>query len=130
MRGAVGSSIPPYEVRCPRCKVSFPVETRRCIHCGGATSAAPSTVGAGVSAGPIDLGGAEGRASGPFGGATGAAGSPTASPPFPPEEIDAAEGEAAGPVSWGASLLRSFGSLIWIGALVAFSMIRNCQGEG
>jgi hypothetical protein len=27
----------PYEVRCPRCDVSFPVETRKCIHCGGPT---------------------------------------------------------------------------------------------
>lgn len=27
----------PYEVRCPRCDVSFPVETRICIHCGGPT---------------------------------------------------------------------------------------------
>ena len=29
-----------------------------------------------------------------------------------------------------ATLLRSFGSLFWIIALVAFSMLRNCQGEG
>jgi len=27
----------PYEVRCPRCDVSFPVGTRTCLHCGGAT---------------------------------------------------------------------------------------------
>jgi hypothetical protein len=27
----------PYEVRCPRCDVSFPTETRQCIHCGGPT---------------------------------------------------------------------------------------------
>ncbi len=25
----------PYEVRCPRCDVSFPVGTRTCLHCGG-----------------------------------------------------------------------------------------------
>ncbi len=24
----------PYEVRCERCRVSFPLGTRRCIHCG------------------------------------------------------------------------------------------------
>jgi hypothetical protein len=24
-----------YEVRCERCKTSFPPETKRCIHCGG-----------------------------------------------------------------------------------------------
>jgi hypothetical protein len=27
-----------YEVRCPSCAVTFPVGTRRCIHCGGATT--------------------------------------------------------------------------------------------
>jgi hypothetical protein len=26
-----------YEVRCPRCNVSFPVGTRTCLHCGGRT---------------------------------------------------------------------------------------------
>ncbi len=26
----------PYEVRCARCRVSYPVGTRRCIHCGEA----------------------------------------------------------------------------------------------
>jgi hypothetical protein len=25
----------PYEVFCPRCRVTFPVGTRSCIHCGG-----------------------------------------------------------------------------------------------
>lgn len=28
---------PQYEVRCPQCDVSFPIGTRRCLHCGGAT---------------------------------------------------------------------------------------------
>lgn len=27
-----------FEVRCPSCNVSFPVGTRRCIHCGARTS--------------------------------------------------------------------------------------------
>jgi len=35
----------PFEVSCPRCRVTFPVETRRCIHCGGPTG--PSREGAG-----------------------------------------------------------------------------------
>ncbi len=26
----------PYEVHCERCRVSFPVGTRRCLHCGEA----------------------------------------------------------------------------------------------
>ena len=25
----------PYEVFCPRCKVTFPVGARHCLHCGG-----------------------------------------------------------------------------------------------
>ena len=29
---------PVYEVRCPTCAVTFPVGTRRCIHCGGPTT--------------------------------------------------------------------------------------------
>lgn len=39
-----------YEVRCPHCRVSFPVGTRRCLHCGGPTRAegepAPDLLGA------------------------------------------------------------------------------------
>jgi hypothetical protein len=31
----------PFEVRCERCRVTFPVGTRRCIHCGGPTGGAP-----------------------------------------------------------------------------------------
>ena len=35
----------PYEVRCPRCDVSFAPETRTCVHCGGPTgSGAPALV--------------------------------------------------------------------------------------
>ena len=38
---AVQSSQPtPFEVYCDRCRVTFPLGTRRCIHCGGPTSAA------------------------------------------------------------------------------------------
>jgi len=45
----------PYEVYCTRCKVSFPVGTRVCMHCGGpigrAATAAPTLRGPA----PIDL---------------------------------------------------------------------------
>jgi hypothetical protein len=27
----------PFEVHCARCRVTFPLGTRRCIHCGGRT---------------------------------------------------------------------------------------------
>src|SRR5262249_60861160 len=45
--GRVESSRPdaPFEVYCARCRVSFPVGTRRCVHCGGPTgpSRAPAS---------------------------------------------------------------------------------------
>ena len=31
-------TLTPFEVYSPRCRVTFPVETRRCVHCGGPTS--------------------------------------------------------------------------------------------
>ena len=56
----------PYEVYCFRCRVTFPVEARRCLHCGGplagrnerARSVSP-LVGAGPSATTPDGGEAE-----------------------------------------------------------------------
>lgn len=119
----------PYEVRCPRCDVSFPVETRRCIHCGGPTSAAGapapvvidakdmppwirSSEDAGRSPGGYDDAGSGGGGSVP--------GSGDADRGDVPEEA---------PSSLASTLLRTFGSLFWIIALVAFSILRNC-GEG
>jgi hypothetical protein len=32
----------PFEVYCERCRVSFPIGARRCIHCGGPTTASRS----------------------------------------------------------------------------------------
>jgi hypothetical protein len=29
-------ALTPYEVYCYRCRVTFPAEARRCLHCGGA----------------------------------------------------------------------------------------------
>jgi hypothetical protein len=37
-----------YEVYCNSCRVSFPVGTRRCLHCGSATSAERGAAGARV----------------------------------------------------------------------------------
>jgi len=31
-----------YEVRCPHCNVSFPVGTKRCLHCGARTVHGPA----------------------------------------------------------------------------------------
>ena len=31
----IEGALTPYEVYCFRCRVTFPVEARRCLHCGG-----------------------------------------------------------------------------------------------
>ena len=36
----------PYEVYCFRCRVTFPVEARRCLHCGGQLSGRGERAGA------------------------------------------------------------------------------------
>ena len=108
-----------YEVRCPRCDVSFPVETRRCIHCGGPTAASASPP-------PMAV---ETVSSFPWS-------RPQETPTGAPED-GAAPGGGGGselpeeaPTSTGATLLRTFGSLIWVVALVAFSILRSCSDEG
>jgi hypothetical protein len=35
----------PYEVFCHQCRVTFPVDARRCVHCGGRLSASRSPGG-------------------------------------------------------------------------------------
>lgn len=130
----------PYEVRCLRCDVSFPVEAKRCIHCGGPLAASETGALHGVFPGPLETApaGSGARGSFPIPGSA-----PTSSPstqpspspgsgpillPGDPGDPDDAAGERA--PSLGASLLRSFGSFFWIIALVAFSLLRNCQAEG
>lgn len=121
----------PYEVRCPRCDVSFPVETRRCIHCGGPTASSDAVAATSATPAPT---------------------TPTSGPPAPigietegsypwsrrrdartraPSDPIAPGAEAPAPdeatPSLGASLLRSFGSLFWIIALIGFSIMRSCS---
>lgn len=126
----------PYEVRCLRCDVSFPLETRRCIHCGGPTSsfgaAAATTTGMTGTTGPLTP--SSGTSPAPIGIETGG--------PFPwsrPREPESPRAPGANlpgaelpdpdevPQSPGATLLRSFGSLIWIVALIGFSIARSCS---
>ena len=127
----------PYEVRCLRCDVSFPLETRRCIHCGGPTSASRSGAEAGAGMGaPIQgpLATTSGTSPTPIGIETGGpfpwsrsreAGAPaTPGPSVPGGELPDPD-EA--PQSPGAMLFRSFGSLIWIVALIGFSIVRSCS---
>lgn len=109
----------PYEVRCSRCDVSFPVETRRCIHCGGPTVASDSA--------PV---GVDPGSSFPWSrpqpdsstAPTREAAAPVGVGPGPASELP----EEA-PPSVASSLLRTFGSLFWVIALVGFSILRSCS---
>lgn len=109
----------PYEVRCLRCDVSFPVETRRCIHCGGPTSASSAGVDVAAFTGRVEAG---------------APGSAAPSSPAPISLGDRADpdepggpGDAPPQPGIGVTLLRSFGSLFWVIALIGFSLARSCS---
>jgi hypothetical protein len=110
-----------YEVRCPRCDVSFPPETKKCIHCGGPTTEKGAATLAHWE--PRDLSRS-----------TAVEASPIEPEPSPIFSIEMAQSEAQPEdpetdSSLLRTLLRSFGSLIWIILLVAFTMARSC-GEG
>lgn len=108
-----------YETRCPRCNVSFPPETRKCIHCGGATGKPRAQLVETWTANESRDSISEGPA------------------PIEPEDESIFSMETAGPGEEGAesgsslprTLLRTFGSLIWIGLLIAFTLARDCGGE-
>lgn len=137
MRGTAS----PYEVRCLRCDVSFPLETRRCIHCGGPTSSSGAVAGLGALM-PGPLAPASGTSPAPIGVETDGpfpwsrsrdsdalpssrpASRPAPGPGIPGAELP--ESDEA-PQTPGAKLLRSFGSLIWIVALIGFSIVRSCS---
>ena len=137
-RGEAGAGdVSAYEVRCPRCQVSFPIETKTCFHCGGATG--PAATGAAEAPSSVfeDEGYAiqeledfeaeapraiDVLADSPFGSAAGSA---------PPETLDSdrvAPSEEGTP-PFARSLLRSLPSVIWVLLLVGFSLARSC-GDG
>ena len=95
-----------YEVRCPRCDVSFPPETRKCVHCGGRTGR--------QAAAPLVEQWIE----------------PEPDPFFSmqPTAGEGGEGETESS-SLPRTLLRSLGTLIWVGLLIAFTLARNCGAE-
>ncbi len=152
--GSEGAYTPAhFEVRCPRCDVSFPPETRRCIHCGGPTSKPGPNKGRDwvhTTDGDSANGGASASspsAGSPSAGSDSMAGwerelergrdrnrefepEPRYTPePFGGQERAGAEaGEGQG--SWPRTLLRTGGSLLWIVVLIAFTLMRNCTKEG
>jgi len=44
----------PYEVYCTHCRVSFPVDTRVCVHCGQRIGRSAALAGAPVGPGPFE----------------------------------------------------------------------------
>jgi len=118
----------PYEVRCPRCDVSFPPETRKCLHCGGPTGKSgrafaeqwiatdPGAMAPGIPTAPTTASSPE-----PI--------EPEGAPIFTMDAVGAEAEDAESQSSLPRKLLRSFGSLIWIGLLIAFTLARSCDGE-
>jgi hypothetical protein len=122
-----------YEVRCPHCDVSFPVETRTCIHCGGKTVAASEAPSVSMGALPVfefdsdfdrsdesPLAFPAGESTGEFDSMQPA----TASS----ERLEGGEVDSEAP-SVGRSILGSVGSLVWIALLIAFSLSSRMCGE-
>jgi len=100
-----------FEIRCPSCDVSFPPETRRCLHCGGRTGPARFQV-AGL---PPELLTRD-RAS-----------ESDSSPPFD-GEISALPMGDPEPGKTVGGWLKAGGSLVWIGLAVVFALMRACGG--
>jgi hypothetical protein len=104
-----------YEVRCPSCDVTFPIGTKKCMHCGGRTG--PSHIRVAERALPYSpIGGGE---------AVGDAGSPPTHDLEPLSQGSLHDDESAP----RRGLLRSAGTLIWVLMLVGFSLMRACTDE-
>lgn len=129
MARTTSEGVPAYEVRCPRCDVSFPIETRTCIHCGGSTGPAARSVATTQLEDALAELGIETRES-DDGYSIEEHAFPTGS--GSPSGESANEGplvqDDAGP-RLGRSLLRSMPSLIWFVLLIAFYLARSCGGE-
>ena len=142
----MSSKPPAYEVRCPRCDVTFPAETRTCFHCGGPTgqpsffsSGEPEVHVASSSPSSSDYG-----TSGPT--TSDAYGSRQSSAPIEPSsespfsmggslggvfeddrsnerelETDAPSRSILGP------LVQSLGGIIWVLLVIGFSLARSCS---
>jgi hypothetical protein len=131
------SKPPAYEVRCPRCDVSFPAETRTCFHCGGPTGP-PSFFGS--DAFEASLASSDYGTSGPT--TAEAYGSmrdkmpiePSGESPFSlgggfeDDRANERELEAEAPErSILGSLVQSLGGIIWVLLLIGFSLARSCS---
>ena len=116
-------TISKYEVRCPRCNVSFPVQTKRCIHCGGKTGSAMieqqefhQTI-----VGQVSVSESTEHA------AASASGGGYAASPFQPESRRGFEVDEDEETSGRPSILRSASTIMWIALAILFTVMRACQ---
>jgi hypothetical protein len=123
------SSASTFEIRCAHCNVSFPAETRQCIHCGRAIN---SREQAGVLTSIADSVTESGWESGWESGGE----SDLETGAHSPKPIDVManpvehEGELSDePASIGRSIIRSLGGFIWVIVLIGFTLFRNCGGN-
>ena len=100
-----------YEVRCHHCAVSFPVGTKRCLHCGERTGVQPVFARNFADDPTADFG-----QPGDF-----SVGEPSKSRPIDFEDEEEAEPR-------GTSIFRALGNLSWIILFVAITVYRSCAG--
>jgi hypothetical protein len=108
-----------FEVFCPRCGVTFPIGTKKCLHCGGRT--AP---GHGRPAPPLysTLDSLDAQETAVDGGST-ARPSEGLTPPPRLEELEH-EGEESAP---RPGIMRIGSGLMWVILAIGFSLMRMCQ---
>ena len=122
-----------FEVRCAHCDVTFPAETRRCVHCGRAIHS-PNQVGVLTSIANSGL--ESGLESGWESGWESGGESDRETGVRSPKPIDVMsnqvehEGDVPDePASIGRSIIRSLGGFIWVIVLIGFTLARNCGGN-
>lgn len=133
-----------FEVRCRRCEVSFPVGTRKCLHCGGPTAAAGGSASEQVVLAPAS----DTRHAPPL---PREARTADARPIEPEDDVSLRSGTSITqsisesiygpgpnereldipdePPSVVRSLLSSLGGLVWVILLIGFTLARQCSGE-
>ena len=113
-----GSSASAYEVRCDACDVSFPLGTKRCIHCGGRTGPG-SIFQAQIAPDPqVVFAPTMEREPDPFPGVATETEEPVDLLEGLPEERNQPRG----------SIFRAFGNLSWFLIIAALYLYRSCAG--
>lgn len=95
-----------YEAWCPRCRVTHPPGTRRCLHCGGPVLAERPAAG-GIASGPVVRQGA--------------------AAPWP---IEAGEDEEAREPARAARPLKIGMAALWIVLAIVTGILRACAERG